>query len=338
MERWNSWASGSRKQAAHLDAATHRLLTDLRNFDARGGWHAQGAMSCAHWLAWRVGWDLVTSRERVRVAGKLGEFTVIDDALRRGEVSYSKVRAMVRVATPANETLLLEYVRLMTASQLDKLCRKYALVRAHDKDPRPRDDEQRRYVRRRETCDGLVKIEAVLHPEEAEMVWAMLDHAAKKLCGEPQGMVVRGGRCVGDGRGSGPGGGEPGARFRGISSGMRAAGSDRRRAEPRFRGIARCDRRAVRVDTRRGGRFHGATRRYLGAECHQPRAGLVVRANVVLLRRLRGSAGSDDHGERRTDPRGRGSPPGTCAAGWWRPGRPGACGGVSPGRPTEVMR
>jgi hypothetical protein len=140
----------------------HRLLADLREFDERGGWHVQGAMSCAHWLAWRVGWDLVTARERVRVACKLAGFPMIDDALRRGEVSYSKVRAMVRVATPANEALLLEYARLMTASQLEKLTRKYALVQRHGQAPHPLDDEQRRYVRRRDTEDGMVKIEAVL--------------------------------------------------------------------------------------------------------------------------------------------------------------------------------
>jgi hypothetical protein len=101
----------------------HRLLADLREFDERGGWHVQGARSCAHWLSWRVGWELVTARERVRVAHKLAEFPAIDDALRRGEVSYSKVRAMVRVATPANEALLLDHARLMTASQLEKLSR-----------------------------------------------------------------------------------------------------------------------------------------------------------------------------------------------------------------------
>ena len=28
------------EQAAHLDAALHRLLTDLRTFDRGGGWHA----------------------------------------------------------------------------------------------------------------------------------------------------------------------------------------------------------------------------------------------------------------------------------------------------------
>src|SRR6185295_2185414 len=173
------------EQAAHFDAALHRLLTDLRDFDVRGGWHRQGAKSCAHWLSWRVGWDLVTARERVRVAGKLGEFSAIDDALRRGEVSYSKVRAMMRVATKANETVLLEYARLMPAAQLEKLTRKYALVQRHGQESTPRDDEQRRYVRRRDTEDGMVKIEAVLHPEEAELVWTMLDDAAKQLVRDP---------------------------------------------------------------------------------------------------------------------------------------------------------
>jgi hypothetical protein len=173
------------EQAAHFDAAMHRLLTDLRTFDAQGGWYAQGALSCAHWLAWRVGWDLVTARERVRVASKLAEFPLIDDALRRGEVSYSKVRAMVRVATPANEALLLDSARLMTASHLENLCRKYALVQRHGQDPHPLTDEQRRFVRRRDTEDGMVKIEAVLHPEEAEMIWTMLNHAAADLAALP---------------------------------------------------------------------------------------------------------------------------------------------------------
>jgi len=109
------------EQAAHLDAAMHRLLADLHEYDQRGGWHVQGALSCAHWLSWRVGWELVTARERVRVANKLAAFPAIDDALRRGEVSYSKVRAMVRVATPANEALLLDHARSMTAAQLDSI-------------------------------------------------------------------------------------------------------------------------------------------------------------------------------------------------------------------------
>src|SRR6201999_1677268 len=173
------------EQAAHLDAATHLVLANLRAFDARGGWHLQGAKTCAHWLSWRVGWDLITARQRVLVAQRLGKFPATDDALRRGELSYSKVRAILRVATPANEAFLLDCARLSTASQLENLTRKYARVQAHDKDASPRDDEQRRYVRKRDTYDGMVKIEAVLHPEEAELVWAMLDHAAKHQARTP---------------------------------------------------------------------------------------------------------------------------------------------------------
>src|SRR6185436_10192535 len=174
------------EQAAHLDAAMHHLLVDLHEFDTRGGWHAQGALSCAHWLSWRVGWTLATARDHVRVARKLPETPAISDALRRGEVSYSKVRAMLRIATPANEALLLDYARFMTASQLEETCRKYAGVLRHGQDPHPLGDLQRRYVRRRDTEDGMVKLEAVLHPEEADLIWTMLTHAATQLTRAPE--------------------------------------------------------------------------------------------------------------------------------------------------------
>jgi len=63
--------------------------------------------------------------------------------------------------------------------------RKYALVHRHGQDPHPLGDAQRRCVRRRDTEDGMVKIEAVLHPEEAELVWTMINHAATELTCEP---------------------------------------------------------------------------------------------------------------------------------------------------------
>src|SRR5690606_2656993 len=111
--------------SSHIDAATHRLLTLIRRFDTGGGWAVHGALSCAHWLNWRIGLDLGAARERVRVARALGELPVLDDALRRGLVSYSKVRAMTRVATRDNEATLLEMAQHATASQLEKICRGY---------------------------------------------------------------------------------------------------------------------------------------------------------------------------------------------------------------------
>jgi len=174
------------EQAAHIDAALHRLLSDLRTFDRGGGWHAQGARSCAHWLSWRLGWGLGTAREHLRVADRLADLPLLDEALRRGEISYSKIRAITRVATPENEAALLEVARHCPGHELETVCRKYRSVLRHDADPDPEGDRQRRWVARRDTADGMVRIEAVLHPEEAALVWAALDHGAKQQCRESQ--------------------------------------------------------------------------------------------------------------------------------------------------------
>jgi PAS domain-containing protein len=88
--------------SAHLEAATARLLDLIRDFDARGGWNT-GFRSCAAWLSWRVGLDLGAARERVRVARALGTLPALAEALARGELSYAKVRALTRVATPETE-------------------------------------------------------------------------------------------------------------------------------------------------------------------------------------------------------------------------------------------
>src|SRR5262245_7542227 len=85
--------------SAHLDAATARLLDLIRDFDAREGW-GNGFRSCADWLSWRVGLDKGAARERVRVARALGTLPRLARAFACGEISYSKVRALTRVATP----------------------------------------------------------------------------------------------------------------------------------------------------------------------------------------------------------------------------------------------
>ena len=116
------------EHATHIDAAVHRLFTDLRTFEASGAWSRQGARSCAHWLAWRLRWDEGTGREHVRVARALGNLPKIDDACSRGKLSYSQLRAMTRVATPENEDFPLEIAEHSTATQLVLICRKYAAV------------------------------------------------------------------------------------------------------------------------------------------------------------------------------------------------------------------
>src|SRR3990170_3736833 len=104
--------------SAHLEAATAHLLDLIREFDARGGWNT-GFRSCAAWLAWRVGVDPGAARERVRVSQALGTLPRLAQALARGELSYAKVRALTRVATPETEERLLGVGRAGTAEHVE---------------------------------------------------------------------------------------------------------------------------------------------------------------------------------------------------------------------------
>ena len=166
--------------SAHLDAATHRFLRLIRRFDELGGWANQGALTCAHWLSWRVGLELGAAREHVRVARALSELPLIDDALRLGWVSYSKVRALTRVATAANEASLLDMARASTASQLERICRSYRLALRNASDEGPEDEGYRRWIRERETDTGLVRFDVQLPPEEAAVVRRAIELAMSR--------------------------------------------------------------------------------------------------------------------------------------------------------------
>src|SRR5438128_2496567 len=113
--------------SAHLDAATARLLDLIREFDARGGWNS-GFRSCAAWLSWRVGLDLGAARERVRVARALGALPLLAQALARAELSYAKVRALTRVATPETEERLVAVGRAGTAEHVERIVRGWRRV------------------------------------------------------------------------------------------------------------------------------------------------------------------------------------------------------------------
>lgn len=163
--------------AAFLDAATHRFLTQLRAFDRARGWERSGAVSSAHWLSWRIGMDLGAARERVRVARKLAEVPAIDHAL-AGSISYSKVRAMTRIASATNQDELVTMARTMTGAQLERFCRLARQVESlAGQNPRDVEDTQR-YVSSRRTDDGMVAIQIRLHPEEAARVMKAFEVAS----------------------------------------------------------------------------------------------------------------------------------------------------------------
>ena len=166
--------------AARMHAATYELLVMLRQFDEQNGWNT-GFMSCAHWLSWRTGIDMGAAREKVRVAKALAGLPRLGGALQRGEISYAKVRALTRVATPANEERLLRVAYTATASQVERVARAW---RRCDRLEETLEDQQRRLSRSVTTYvdeDGMVVLRARLTPELGAVVQRALDAAAERL-------------------------------------------------------------------------------------------------------------------------------------------------------------
>jgi hypothetical protein len=109
--------------AGHLNAGNYRFLRLLAEFERREGYSGFGIVSCAHWLSWKCGIGLVAAREKVRVARALEQLPLISEAMRSGKLSYCKARAITRVATPTNESLLLSIADNGTVSHVEKSVR-----------------------------------------------------------------------------------------------------------------------------------------------------------------------------------------------------------------------
>src|SRR5713226_6061057 len=166
--------------SAHLEAATARLLDLIRAFDARGGWNT-GFRSCAAWLSWRVGLDPGAAREKVRVARALGTLPLLAEALGRGELSYAKVRALTRVATPETEARLLGVGRAGTAAHVERIVRGWRCVdrRAEAREAKRRHATRALHVYQAE--DGMVVLKGRLEPEMGALVMQALAAARESL-------------------------------------------------------------------------------------------------------------------------------------------------------------
>jgi len=168
--------------AGQINAATHRLLKLIAEFDSRGGWSGGGTVkSCAHWLNWKCGIAMGAAREKVRVAHCLDNLPLIDGAFAKGEISYSKVRAMTRVATPENEDFLLMIAQHGTASHLEQVVKKYKRVCASEQIKQEKSQQQERQLLYYQDEDGMWVIHAKLPPEEGSLVVKTLEAVTTNL-------------------------------------------------------------------------------------------------------------------------------------------------------------
>ena len=162
---------------ARINAASHDLLVLIRRFDERCGWLRWGFDNCADWLHWRCDLSLSAAREKVRVAHALKTLPQIAMAFAEGALSYSKVRALTRVASPDNEEKLLEFARRTTAARVEERCRELRCGTAASTDESVRAHARRALRLHRDPLRGVATITVELPLETAELIDKALDRA-----------------------------------------------------------------------------------------------------------------------------------------------------------------
>jgi hypothetical protein len=174
-------ASRITELAGHLNAANHRWLVLIAEFDRRQGWSDGFTQSCAHWLHWQCGLDLGAAREKVRVARALIALPNVSKAMSEGRLSYSKVRALTRVATPEAESVLLNVALHGTAHHLELLVRKYRRVLEVEELSREERQQSRRGLTYQYDEDGAVVITLRMPAETGTLFLKAIDAAMPEL-------------------------------------------------------------------------------------------------------------------------------------------------------------
>jgi hypothetical protein len=161
----------------HLNAATYRFLVLLAEFDRREGWALHGLANCAQWLNWQCGIGALAAREKVRVARALEGLPELSAAFRQGRLSYSKVRALTRIATAANEKDLRNIAEHGTAAHVDRLVAKYRRVERLEEAAQANTTHRNRSLYYFYDEDGSLVIHAKLPAEVGAIVKKAIEEA-----------------------------------------------------------------------------------------------------------------------------------------------------------------
>jgi hypothetical protein len=165
-------------------AAEYRLLTLIREFDEQQYWAEPGLCSCAHWLNFRCGIGMNAARERVRVAHALAALPKISAAFERGALSYSKVRAMTRIADAENEDYLLMIARHGTAHHVEKLVAQVRKAKRLEEAELSDEQYRQRELTHYYDHDGCLVIRARMPAEQGALVVRALEMAMDSAANE----------------------------------------------------------------------------------------------------------------------------------------------------------
>jgi len=160
-----------------MNAESCRMLVLVRDFDDRFGYAKWSFKTCAEWLAWRSGISLSAAREKVRTAQALRVLPAISAAFADGRLSYTKVRALTRVAREHDEDLLLAYALDAPAARVEERCRQIRNAQPESIHSARRVWERRALSVWRDEANGTMRLTVELPIEEGELIVRALDCA-----------------------------------------------------------------------------------------------------------------------------------------------------------------
>jgi hypothetical protein len=175
--------------SAQVHAATSELVQLAVELDTDGSWAEVGVRSCAHWLSINTGVDVYSASEMLRVGHALACLPRIAAAFSRGQLSFDKVRAITRVATPEDEDMWLGVALHASGAQLTRICRAVRHSLEADDPQRADDALARRSLHAWWRDDGMLELMALLPREDGGIVMAALEAAAKDIATEQRGAT-----------------------------------------------------------------------------------------------------------------------------------------------------
>ncbi len=167
--------------AGHINAASHRWLVLIAEFDRREAWADERARSCAHWLGWKCGVAPGAAREKVRVARALEGLPKTSAAMASGRLSYSQVREITRVASAETEDFLLMIAEHGTAQHVEKFVRAYRRCQEAEELSREASQQRNRFLAYRYGDDGSLVLQAQLPAEIGALLLQAIEAAVAQL-------------------------------------------------------------------------------------------------------------------------------------------------------------
>ena len=162
------------------------LLELLVRYDDCRGWESTGSRHCAAWMNLYLGIGLPLGWEYLRVGRKLRELPVTRALFQVGQLTWSKVRVLSRVADPENESTLCHAALDASVTQVERLCDEYRWQEEDDKTGKSETEKsfqqwQDRSLTWNKISNGNIRISLSLPPEMAQGFLKSVEHSMSLL-------------------------------------------------------------------------------------------------------------------------------------------------------------